>query len=159
MNSKDLYIRLLKYVLPYRKAFLFSLLATAAFAATEPAMPALMKPLLDESFVADSSKDLLHLPLLLIGLFFIRGIASFISGYGMKHVANHVVMDLRREMFDRLQQLPLHYFDNNSSGNIIAKFTFNVARVTSAATNVIVTLVKDTLTLSYATLFSVAVLN
>ena len=145
MNSKDLYLRLLKYVLPYRKAFLFSLLATAAFAATEPAMPALMKPLLDESFVADSSKDLLHLPLLLIGLFFIRGIASFISGYGMKHVANHVVMDLRREMFDRLQQLPLHYFDNNSSGNIIAKFTFNVARVTSAATNVIVTLVKDTL--------------
>ena len=87
MNSKDLYIRLLRYVLPYRKAFLFSLLATAAFAATEPAMPALMKPLLDESFVADSSKDLLHLPLLLIGLFFIRGIASFISGYGMKLVA------------------------------------------------------------------------
>ncbi|MEN8206888.1 MAG: lipid A export permease/ATP-binding protein MsbA [Pseudomonadota bacterium] len=145
MNSKDLYIRLLKYVLPYRKAFLFSLLATAAFAATEPAMPALMKPLLDESFVADSSRGLLHLPLLLIGLFFIRGIASFISGYGMKLVANHIVMDLRREMFDRLQRLPLHYFDNNSSGNIIAKFTFNVARVTDAATNVIVTLVKDTL--------------
>ena len=145
MNSRDLYIRLLKYVLPYRKAFLFSLLATAAFAATEPAMPALMKPLLDESFVADSSKDLLHLPLLLIGLFFIRGIASFISGYGMKLVSNHIVMDLRREMFDILQRLPQHYFDNNSSGNIIAKFTFNVARVTHAATSVIVTLVKDSL--------------
>ena len=145
MNTKDLYIRLLKYVLPYRKAFLFSLLATAAFAATEPAMPALMKPLLDESFVANSSSNLIHLPLLLILLFFVRGIASFISGYGMKLVANHIVMDLRREMFDRLQRLPLHYFDNQSSGNIIAKFTFNVSRVTSAATNVIVTLVKDTL--------------
>lgn len=145
MNTKDLYIRLLKYVLPYRKAFVFSLLATAAFAATEPAMPALMKPLLDESFVANSSSNLIHLPLLLILLFFVRGIASFISGYGMKLVANHIVMDLRREMFDRLQRLPLHYFDNQSSGNIIAKFTFNVSRVTSAATNVIVTLVKDTL--------------
>ncbi|HDN69567.1 MAG TPA: lipid A export permease/ATP-binding protein MsbA [Gammaproteobacteria bacterium] len=145
MNSKDLYIRLLKYVLPYRKPFIASLLATAAFAATEPAMPALMKPLLDESFVADSSKGLLHLPLLLIGLFFIRGVASFISGYGMKLVSNHIVMDLRREMFDILQRLPQHYFDNNSSGNIIAKFTYNVARVTHAATSVIVTLVKDTL--------------
>jgi len=145
MNSKDLYIRLLKYVLPYRKAFLASLLATAAFAATEPAMPALMKPLLDEGFVSDSSGDLVYLPLLLIGLFFIRGIASFISGYGMELVANHMVMDLRREMFDRLQRLPLHYFDNHVSGNIIAIFTFNVARVTSAATGVIVTLVKDTL--------------
>ena len=145
MNTKDLYIRLLKYVLPYRKAFLFSLLATAAFAATEPAMPALMKPLLDKSFVADSSYNLIRLPLLLMLLFLIRGIASFISGYGMSLVANHIVMDLRREMFDKLQRLPLHYFDNQSSGNIIAKFTFNVSRVTSAATNVIVTLVKDTL--------------
>ena len=145
MNTKDLYVRLLKYVLPYRKAFLFSLLATAAFAATEPAMPALMKPLLDESFVADSTTNLTRLPVLLILLFFVRGIASFISGYGMKLVANHIVMDLRREMFDKLQRLPLHYFDNQSSGNIIAKFTFNVARVTEAATKVIVTLVKDTL--------------
>jgi subfamily B ATP-binding cassette protein MsbA len=145
MNTKDLYVRLLRYVLPYRKAFVFSLLATAAFAATEPAMPALMKPLLDESFVANSSSSLIHLPLLLILLFFVRGVASFISGYGMKLVANHIVMDLRREMFDKLQRLPLHYFDNQSSGNIIARFTFNVTRVTSAATNVIVTLVKDTL--------------
>ena len=145
MNTKDLYIRLLKYALPYRKAFVFSILATAAFAATEPAMPAIMKPLLDESFVADSSTNLIRLPLLLVLLFFIRGIASFISGYGMKLVANHIVMDLRREMFDKLQRLPLHYFDNQSSGNIIAKFTFNVARVTNAATSVIITLVKDTL--------------
>ncbi|MGB5717255.1 MAG: lipid A export permease/ATP-binding protein MsbA [Gammaproteobacteria bacterium] len=145
MNTKDLYIRLLKYVVPYRKAFVFSLLATAAFAATEPAMPALMKPLLDESFVADSSTNLTRLPVLLILLFFVRGVASFISGYGMKLVASHVVMDLRREMFDKLQRLPLHYFDNQSSGNVIAKFTFNVARVTEAATKVIVTLVKDTL--------------
>jgi subfamily B ATP-binding cassette protein MsbA len=145
MNSKDLYIRLLKYVLPYRKAFVLSLLATAAFAATEPAMPALMKPLLDESFVADSTTNIIRLPLLLIALFFVRGIASFISGYGIKMVANHIVMDLRREMFDKLQKLPMHYFDNQSSGNIITQFTFNVSRVTSAATDVIVTLVKDTL--------------
>jgi subfamily B ATP-binding cassette protein MsbA len=108
-------------------------------------MPALMKPLLDESFVADSSANIIRLPLLLIALFFVRGVASFISGYGIKMVANHIVMDLRREMFDKLQRLPLHYFDNESSGNIITQFTFNVARVTSAATDVIVTLVKDTL--------------
>ncbi len=145
MNSKDLYIRLLKYVLPYRGAFIMSLLGTVAFAATEPAMPALMKPLLDESFVANSTANIIRLPLLLIGLFFIRGIASFISGYGMKLVANHIVMDLRREMFDRLQRLPQHYFDNHASGNIMALFTFNVSRVTTAATTVIVTLVKDTL--------------
>jgi subfamily B ATP-binding cassette protein MsbA len=147
MNSKDLYLRLLRYVLPYRKIFLFSLLGTVAFAATEPAMPALMKPLLDETFVSKNTDTLVTLPLLLILLFAVRGIASFISGYGMKWVATRVVMDLRREMFNKLQTLPIHYFDNHSSGNIISKHTFNVSRVMVAATEVIVTLVKDSLTI------------
>jgi subfamily B ATP-binding cassette protein MsbA len=147
MNSKDLYLRLLRYVLPYRKIFLFSLLGTVAFAATEPAMPALMKPLLDETFVSRNTDTLVTLPLLLILLFAVRGIASFISGYGMKWVATRVVMDLRREMFNKLQTLPIHYFDNHSSGNIISKHTFNVSRVMVAATEVIVTLVKDSLTI------------
>ncbi len=148
MNSKDLYLRLLRYVLPYRKTFLFSLLGTVAFARPpEPAMPALMKPLLDETFVSKIVDTLVTLPLLLILLFTVRGIASFISGYGMKWVATRVVMDLRQEMFSRLQILPIHYFDNHSSGNIISKHTFNVSRVMAAATEVIVTLVRDSLTI------------
>jgi len=145
MNSKDLYLRLLRYVFPYRKVFLFSLLGTIAFAATEPAMPALMKPLLDETFVSKNPEGLVTLPLLLILLFLVRGIASFMSGFGMKWVSTRVVMDLRREMFDKLQSLPTHYFDNHSSGNIISKHTFNVSRVMQAATEVIVTVVKDSL--------------
>ena len=147
MNSKDLYFRLLRYVLPYRKAFMFSLLGTVAFAATEPAMPALMKPLLDETFVARNADTLVTLPLLLILLFVVRGAASFISGYGMKWVATRVVMDLRQQMFDRLQSLPIHYFDAHSSGNIISKHTYNVMLVMAAATEVIVTIVRDSLTI------------
>ncbi|HYQ70345.1 MAG TPA: ABC transporter transmembrane domain-containing protein, partial [Gammaproteobacteria bacterium] len=145
MSSKDLYLRLLRYVYPHRKVFIFSILGTLAYAATEPAMPALMKPLLDEAFVAKNSESVTRLPLLLIGLFIVRGVASFISGYGMTWVSTRVVMDLRREMFNRLQALPSHYFDNHSSGNIISKHTYNAARVTNAATEVLVTLVKDSL--------------
>ena len=147
MKTKDLYFRLLRYVLPYRKVFLFSLLGTVTFAATEPAMPALLKPLLDETFVARNADTLVTLPLLMILLFLVRGVASFISGYGMKWVATRVVMDLRREMFDKLQILPIPYFDNHSSGNIISRHTFNVSRVMNAATDVIVTVVKDSLSI------------
>jgi subfamily B ATP-binding cassette protein MsbA len=147
MKTKDLYLRLLRYLLPHRKAFAFSLLGTMAFAATEPAMPALMKPLLDEAFVAKNADTLVTLPLLLMLLFVVRGGASFVSGYGMKWVATRIVMDLRREMFDHLQSLPIHYFDTHSSGNIISRHTFNVSRVMAAATEVIVTLVRDSLTI------------
>ena len=81
MNSKDLYLRLLRYVFPYWKMFAVSLLGTVAFAATEPAMPALLKPLLDETFVTKNPEGLVKLPLLLMLLFVVRGIASFISSY------------------------------------------------------------------------------
>ena len=77
------------------------MLATTVIAPS-PAMPALMKPLLDETFVAKNPEGLARLPLLLMLLFLVRGIASFISGYGMKWVATRVVMDLRQEMFDKL---------------------------------------------------------
>ncbi len=145
MNSKELYFRLLRYLLPYRKEFLFSLLGTVAYSATEPAMPALMKPLLDETFVAKNADTLVTLPLLLLLLFVVRGVASFISGYGMAWVSTRLVTDLRQEMFNKLQTLPVPYFDNHSSGNIISKHTFNVSRVMAAATDVVVTLVKDSL--------------
>ena len=145
MDSKDLYLRLLKYVLPYRKIFALALLGTVVFAATEPALPALIKRLLDETFVAGNTTQIALLPLWLILLFVVRGIASFISNVGMKWVATRIVMDLRAKMFTRLLTLPVYYFDNHASGNIISRFTFNVQRVMQAATSVIVTLVKDSL--------------
>ena len=154
MNSKDLYLRLLRYVFPYWKVFAASILGTVAFAATEPAMPALMKPLLDETFVARNPEGLVRLPLLLMLLFTVRGAASFVSDYCIKWVSTRVVMDLRKEMFDRLQTLPASYFENHASGNIISKFSYNVQQVMSAVTTVVITVVKDSLIivglLSYA---------
>jgi subfamily B ATP-binding cassette protein MsbA len=145
MNSNALYRRLLGYVYPYRGMFALSMLGTVLFAATEPAMPALMKPLLDETYIARDPEAMIQLPLLLIALFLVRGVAGFAGDTTMQWVATRVVMDLRTAMFDRLLTLPVHYFDNHTSGNLIARHTFNVQRVMEAATSVVVTLVKDTL--------------
>jgi len=146
MNSRQLYLRLLQHVLPYRGMFALALLGTAVFAATEPLMAALLKPLLDETFVARNTANLLLLPLLLVLVFLVRGLAGFTATVGMQWVATRVVMDLRTRMFNRLLSLPVSWFDNHSSGNIISRYTFNVQRVMQAATEVIVTLVRDSLT-------------
>jgi subfamily B ATP-binding cassette protein MsbA len=145
VQSRVLYRRLLGYVLPYRGMFVLSLLGTVLFAATEPAMPALMKPLLDETFIARDPASMLRLPLLLIALFVVRGAASFAGDTAMQWVATRVVADLRTALFDRLLVLPVGYFDHHASGNLIARHTFIVDRVMDAATGVLVTLVRDTL--------------
>src|SRR5512143_1048968 len=144
--SHALYRRLLGYVKPYWRMFALSIVALVLAAATEPALPALFKPLLDEGFVAKNQAFIRWVPLLLLGLFTARGVASFISTYSMAWVGSRLVMDLRAAMFDKLMTLPTRYFDQNPSGQLIAQLAFNVTQVTQSATSSLTTLVRDTVT-------------
>ncbi len=146
LNSRTLYLRLLRYIMPYWRIFAVSVLSTIAVAATEPALPALLKPMLDGSFVNRDQTLIKLVPLLLVGLFLIRGIFSFISNYAVNWVSTRLVTDLRNLMFDKLITLPTPYYDNASSGTVIANIAFNVSQVTSAGTNVITVLVRDSFT-------------
>ncbi|MBW8328683.1 MAG: lipid A export permease/ATP-binding protein MsbA, partial [Thiobacillus sp.] len=123
-----------------------SLVALVLTAATEPLLPALFKPLLDEGFVAKDQDFIRWVPVLLLALFLVRGVTSFISTYCMAWVGSRLVMDLRAAMFDKLMTLPTRYFDQNPSGQLIAQLAFNVTQVTQSATSSLTTLVRDTVT-------------
>lgn len=143
ITSRELYLRLLRYVLPYWRIFGLSVLSTIAVAATEPALPALLKPLLDGTFVHRDQTMIRLVPLLLVGLFLLRGVFTFTSNYTINWVATKLVLNLRNLMFRKLLTLPTSYFDNASSGSVIANIAFNVMQVTSAGTNVITVLIRD----------------
>ena len=145
-DSRALYGRLLGYVKPYWRMFALSIVGLILTAATEPMLPALFKPLLDEGFVAKDQAFIRWVPLLLLGLFVLRGVASFVSTYSMAWVGSRLVMDLRATMFDKLMSLPTRYFDQNPSGQLIAQLAFNVTQVTQSATSSLTTLVRDTVT-------------
>ena len=142
-----LYFRLLHHVRPYWRTFAGSLLAMAVTAAAEPAVPAIFKPLLDGSFVHKDPVFIRIIPLLMIALFFVRGMADFASTYGMNWIGSRLVMDLRSAMFDKLIAMPTRYYDNSSTGTLIAHIVFNVTQVTQSATSAVTLLVRDTLSI------------
>ena len=143
LTSFDLYVRLLRFVKPYGGVFAISLLGMVIVAASEPALPALLKPLLDGTFV-DKDERIMHLmPLLIIAIFVVRGISEYVAQYAISWVGNRVVMDLRNAMFDKLLILPTSYYDNRPTGNLISKVTFDVSQVTTAATTVLTIIFKD----------------
>ncbi|HQT25646.1 MAG TPA: lipid A export permease/ATP-binding protein MsbA, partial [Burkholderiales bacterium] len=148
MDSLTLYRRLMKYVMPHWKIFLLSVLCMAVVAATEPALPALMKPMLDTGFVDKDRSFIRLIPFLIVLLFLVRGGANFVGAYAINWVGNKLVMDLRVDMFGKLLRLPTAYFDDHVSGNLISKLTFDVTQVTHAATNVVLISIKDTLTIA-----------
>ncbi|MEK7436897.1 MAG: lipid A export permease/ATP-binding protein MsbA [Pseudomonadota bacterium] len=143
IKSRVLYLRLLRYVAPYWRMFALSLLAMVLVAATEPLLPALMKPLLDGSFVDKDPTTIRYIPFALVGLFLVRGVFGFVSDYALSWVSNHVVLDLRAAMFDRMVCLPTRYYDNASSGALISKVSYDVTGIIAAATTVLTTLVRD----------------
>ncbi|MCV6637454.1 lipid A export permease/ATP-binding protein MsbA [Candidatus Albibeggiatoa sp. nov. NOAA] len=146
MQKSHLYFRLLKKVSPYWPIFALAIIAMVISAITEAALPAQLKPLLDGGFVGKNPDIIQTMPLILMGLFFLKGLATFTSTMAMTWVASRVVMDLRTDMFNKLLVLPTKDFDNASSGTLMSKVTYDVSRVMSASTEVLVVLVRDSIT-------------
>jgi subfamily B ATP-binding cassette protein MsbA len=145
-TSLEIYRRLLGYVRPYRKTFGLSVVGMALTACTEPMFPAIIKRLTDSGFVARNPSDLWLVPFALVAIFLVRGLLTFFTSYAMAWTTSRIVLDLRRLMFDRLLSLPTRYYDDQSTGALISKVTYNVGDVTGAATSVLTTSVRDSLT-------------
>ena len=141
--GREIYRRLLGYAKPYWRMFALSIVGMLFYAATEPAFAAMMKPLLDGTFIERDMETVRLMPILLIGIFLVRGVAGFINSYFLSLVGRRVVADLRQAMFDHLLRSPTRYYDNHGSGQILSKLTYNVENVASAATQAVTTLVRD----------------
>jgi len=147
MTSTGLYLRLLKYVAPYWRIFALSLAGMVVVGLTEVALPALMKPLLDGTFVYKDAALMHWMPLVIIALVAVRGGAEYVASYSINWVGNKLVMDLREAMFGKLLGLPTPYYDDHASGNLISKITYDVTQVTAAGTSVLTVIFKDSVTL------------
>jgi len=141
-----IYRRLLGFVRPYWRTFALGVLAMVAGAASDAALPALLKELLDGSFVNKDSSSIHLTPLLLVLLFTVRGLADFSQTVALASVSQKVLVDLRSRMFDKLLSLPTTHFDANASGMSVSRLVYIAGAVTPLVTTVLVTLVRDSLT-------------
>lgn len=146
ISTQTALTRILKYALPHKVAVALALLGLAIVAASETAIPALLKPLLDRGFTGKLDNKLWHVPAFLVGLAFIRGFAQFGSNYALSHITNSVLFKLREQMFNRLLQAPADLFQNRSSASLINAVVFEVNAVLQVITSIAMNLVRDSLT-------------
>ncbi|MFN2349559.1 MAG: lipid A export permease/ATP-binding protein MsbA [Thioalkalivibrio sp.] len=142
----EVYRRLLGYSFAHWPWLALSVVTMIVVAATETGFAALMRPLMDESFVARDPGAMKWVPLALLGIFAARGIAEFVANYSMKYVGRRVVKEVRTHLFNHLLGMPVRYYDSASSGQLISRLSYNVEQVAAAATDSISILIRDTLT-------------
>lgn len=141
-SSVRIYMRLLSYVKPYWVPFAVSIFGFMIFASSQPAMAWMLKYFVD-GLTAGAGGEFFGVPLIwgfplfIIVVAIYQGIGSFLGNYYLAKVSLGVVHDLRTALFNNLLTLPNSYFDNNNSGHLVSRVTFNVTMVTGAATDAI----------------------
>lgn len=144
--DRALYLRLLGFLRPYWRAFSVAVLCMVCTAATEPVFPAIMKHLLDSGFRTTEVHLVWLIPASIVLLFLARGVLSFVTNYLMTWISTRLVVDLRRAMFDKLVGAPTQVFQIQPASQWIARLLYDVDNINQAATNVLVTAVRESLT-------------
>jgi ATP-binding cassette, subfamily B, bacterial MsbA len=145
-SSFYLYRRLLSYALVYWGIFILAIIGMIIVAGASAAFPALMQPMMDSGFVERDPETIKWVPLALIGIFFVRVLGAFASGYGMSVISRNVIRELRKEMFSRLVALPKAFYDKATTGELISKFAYDVEQVAHSTTKAITVFIRDVLT-------------
>lgn len=142
----QIYRRLLGYTKAHWGWFALAIVGMVMYSLTDMGFAALMKPFLDESFVERNEEVGAWLSLALVGVLVLRGVGTFLAGYYMAYVGQHVTKQLRFEVFEHLLCLPASWYDRRPGGEIISKLTYNIGMVSTSASKALTVIVRDSLT-------------
>lgn len=142
-NGVAVYKRLLCQVKTYWPLFIVVALGNVIYSGVDSYSTYLFKPLLDKGFFG-ADKHFLHiLPFIVLGLFFLRSTSGFISTYVMGWISRRVVYRFRKDMFTHLLTLPARYYDDTTSGQLLAKITYNVEQLAQCNSDALTVIVRQ----------------
>lgn len=139
--------RLAGHAKPHWRYVVVLILALLVIAALEPAIAALMQPLVDKSLIARDQASLWRVPLLLAAVFVLKGLTEYVASTAGQTLAHKVVADIRQECFDRLIGLPVSRLNDHEPGRLMSKISYDVNALSETISGAWVSLVRDSLIL------------
>ena len=131
---------------PYKGRLALAFLGMILTASTEPMLPAVLKVLLDRGFVGQPTISLWMVPVGVVGIFILRGVSTFTTGYMMTWVSTRMLNELRAAMFQRVLEVPVGFYGGKSVGKVINSLMFEAQQIVDMVRNVITSLIRDSLT-------------
>ncbi len=138
-----LYLRLIKYINPYKLRLFIAAICTMVAAGGTVYLPWIIKDVVDQVLSEKDSEKLTYIVLSIIVVFIIRGIFYYGQSYLMSYVGQHVVIDIRKAVFDKLQRLSMAFYDKNKTGTIMSYVTNDVNALQAALVDNIVEMITE----------------
>ncbi len=142
-----IYKRLLSYLKPYRAKFIGASICMLLVSASAGAAALIIQPILDDIFMKKDANMLLLLPIGVIGIYFVRGVARYFASSIMQLIGQLAVRDIRNDLFKHLQTLSLKFYSTRQTGQLMSRVTNDVQVIQDSVSIVVYDLIRESLTM------------
>jgi subfamily B ATP-binding cassette protein MsbA len=144
---KNLFKQYLPYLMGYKRQFIFAIIGMLAVAIGTAGTAQIIKPVLDDVFVAKDATMLGIIPFLLIAVFTLKGVGQYIQTYYMSYIGLDVVRKLRNSLVSHLTYQDMQFFQTMHTGEILSRVTNDITRIQNVVTNMIPNFLRESLTI------------
>ena len=145
-DIKGTFRKLMGYVGRYKGSLVLVAVCLVVSSGASVATSYMLKPLLNSYIIPGDFPGLFKMLLLMGGLFALSSLCSYAYARIMVHVAQHTVAALRQDLFDRLQELPVSYYDRHQSGDLMSRFTNDIDTISEMLNSSFASIISNVLT-------------
>ena len=145
-DMKGTFKKLMGYVGKYKGSLVLVAICLLISSAAGVATSYLLKPLLNDYIIPGDFPGLFKMLLVMGGMYLLSSLCSFAYARILVHVAQHTVAALRQDLFNRLQQLPVSYYDRHQSGDLMSRFTNDIDTVSEMLNSSFASIISNVLT-------------
>ena len=138
------FLKLCPLIMEHKLVLFFSVILLIASAFADTSLIALLRPLLDQGFSMNDQNFLLMAPFYIFGLVLLRGIANYGYSVLLSLISGKIVMKIRQRLFSHFVESPVSYFDQNSTGRLLSRITYDTDQVASSSSDALITIIRET---------------
>lgn len=143
LSTIQTFKRLWPLISTFKSGLIAAAIALVINAIADAGLISLLKPLLDDGFGQADPSFLRMMAFVVVIMIFFRGVSNFISSYCLAWVSGKVVMTMRRKVFKHLMYMPVTFFDQNATGKLLSRITYDSEQVASSSSGALTTIVRE----------------
>ncbi|MCO6561047.1 MAG: hypothetical protein J6574_08085, partial [Gilliamella sp.] len=137
------FAKLWPYIAKHKFILFLSIILLILSAFADTSLIALLQPLLDKGFVENDQHFLMMAPLYIFGLVLLRGVANYGYAFLLSLISTKIVLEIRQRLFNHFVDAPVSYYDQNSTGRLLSRITYDTDQVASSSSDALITIVRE----------------
>ena len=137
------FLKLWPFIAEHKFILFISVILLVASAFADTSLIALLRPLLDRGFSMNDQEFLLMAPFYIFGLVLLRGFANYGYSVLLSLISGKIVMKIRQKLFSHFVDSPVSYYDQNSTGRLLSRITYDTDQVASSSSDALITIIRE----------------